>query len=1129
MSTADTKEEDDKADVNSPTGSATNTMLIPEKGDVKMAGYLEKRGKMKLISTWKRYWFVLEGRLLLYYRSQLEYLNLSACRGSLNMGIASCVRPVSGPGFVMEVVTRTHVITLRTKDRAVQEQWLQALLDSMALPNISSPMRNNGGPLHFRYSMDNLPTTDEMEQHDKEIRDKQGTLPRQPRPPSRQECVLNRIKHLGGHSYGASLDAILNRQSTNQIQQPKIPRIKAVDRMLELQARDIEQDPSYTEGSENNVTPPNKKENEIKSDKPKTMPELGSDEQNSPQIAVGQGESPLREKLEGSHSNEIQITEMKVQASSMKEIAEKTSSDYVPSVLSSSLTETSNMNMNYESALEVSRSNDVKEDIVKDKDTEQSSNITPQYVEVENQLYIESSQKSAGGKSCESTDGVTRKTKSVADTISKGIEISADEDDEYYSNYDKALVMQNDENISEPILPPRPSVSSPDSHDEVEYVEYNKYYEPEIQSEPLSPCTEEEKKKKKLRLRREKSLKDLITSENRSNHKNRKMSFLRKMLKHYRKKAEHTQEGDDEPEYDTVDYSSVCPGSKDERSTDCRQEEELSQRKSIGTAALLTKCALEELQLKLKEREHGSTKQVTDDKVFDEMEKITSSNSLAEERSSMKDCKDLDSRNDVLPSDIEERPQLPPRRTRRPSSPWHDIPTNNSPVYGNFNFHSISSSENKCNEDNSVWSQEMQDELLGTPQGYSYLQNKWKAAEGSVEWHRELRQVAFPVNTRNQGPKLLNTNDSEHVVHHDHSDGNVFKTESSFRNNEEDSVRVDSAEIYSKIDKKLGEITNNSTQEKNEVGSKEFCEQGVKNVKQTEQKSSEVCVVENMNYIPCCNLNSNNITLLTLQVETSQDEHFQKDSLMTSLCTQAESELDDSIISINPSVSKRTNSELDHENIIVLSKDQNYFGGMKDGNVHSECECDNKITSDEIPSIKKMETESNPGIVLREGTKEVTNRYSDELNLLLAQLAEITSAPLLSPGATKSLIDFPESKTSHFHDLSFSDQITLLGPIRRRRHSEPDYDIPRPHNSLIQIKSFPTAPMHLPYASIYQDKNLIETTQFLEPSLPEEPSETSSVMKDTDQTQLSWTLSMAPDSLEPIPVKYLETINKPTS
>jgi len=50
----------------------------------------------------------------------------------------------------------------RTKHRNLQEQWLKALLESMALPNISSPVKTAGGPVHFRYSMENLPVIEEV-------------------------------------------------------------------------------------------------------------------------------------------------------------------------------------------------------------------------------------------------------------------------------------------------------------------------------------------------------------------------------------------------------------------------------------------------------------------------------------------------------------------------------------------------------------------------------------------------------------------------------------------------------------------------------------------------------------------------------------------------------------------------------------------------------------------------------------------------------------------------------------------------------------------------------------------------------------------------------------------------------
>jgi hypothetical protein len=50
----------------------------------------------------------------------------------------------------------------RAKSRSLQEQWLKVLLESMALPNISSPVRTSGGPVHFRYSMENLAIAEEV-------------------------------------------------------------------------------------------------------------------------------------------------------------------------------------------------------------------------------------------------------------------------------------------------------------------------------------------------------------------------------------------------------------------------------------------------------------------------------------------------------------------------------------------------------------------------------------------------------------------------------------------------------------------------------------------------------------------------------------------------------------------------------------------------------------------------------------------------------------------------------------------------------------------------------------------------------------------------------------------------------
>uniref|UniRef100_A0A1B6ME67 PH domain-containing protein n=1 Tax=Graphocephala atropunctata TaxID=36148 RepID=A0A1B6ME67_9HEMI len=123
---------------------------VEKKPSVRIAGYLEKRSKMRLlVCRWKRWWFVLEGRLLLYYKSQQEYLNLSPCRGSLNMGLAASVRP--GKGLELTVITRSQNVTLRAANRLDHEQWLQSLIDAMALPGSANTFSSRP-VMHFRYS-----------------------------------------------------------------------------------------------------------------------------------------------------------------------------------------------------------------------------------------------------------------------------------------------------------------------------------------------------------------------------------------------------------------------------------------------------------------------------------------------------------------------------------------------------------------------------------------------------------------------------------------------------------------------------------------------------------------------------------------------------------------------------------------------------------------------------------------------------------------------------------------------------------------------------------------------------------------------------------------------------------------
>ncbi|VVC41523.1 Pleckstrin homology domain,PH domain-like [Cinara cedri] len=98
---------------------------------IKMAGYLERKDRMKLVGIrrWIKRWCVLEGKLLLYFKTQSEYShNLSPCRGSVNMGLVLSIK--QRDPCQLQIVTRSQVIIFRTKSQSEQNEWLTALQDA---------------------------------------------------------------------------------------------------------------------------------------------------------------------------------------------------------------------------------------------------------------------------------------------------------------------------------------------------------------------------------------------------------------------------------------------------------------------------------------------------------------------------------------------------------------------------------------------------------------------------------------------------------------------------------------------------------------------------------------------------------------------------------------------------------------------------------------------------------------------------------------------------------------------------------------------------------------------------------------------------------------------------------------
>ncbi|XP_071455720.1 putative leucine-rich repeat-containing protein DDB_G0290503 isoform X2 [Hetaerina americana] len=163
-----------------------------EKEVPRMEGYLEKKGKSRLVSSWRRYWFVLEGIRLTYYESQPHpSVELPpSCKGSLIIAPATSVTvskpvPINATGhqpsyLEIYILNSSRLVTLRTKEAEHHALWAKALVASTKLP-VKSPQTNGSKspnsasttsvfPLrpstkYFRYSLTNLSSQEEKKAH----------------------------------------------------------------------------------------------------------------------------------------------------------------------------------------------------------------------------------------------------------------------------------------------------------------------------------------------------------------------------------------------------------------------------------------------------------------------------------------------------------------------------------------------------------------------------------------------------------------------------------------------------------------------------------------------------------------------------------------------------------------------------------------------------------------------------------------------------------------------------------------------------------------------------------------------------------------------------------------------------
>ncbi|XP_065286361.2 DNA topoisomerase 1-like [Dermacentor albipictus] len=126
-------------------------------GPPKMEGYLRKRtAKLNLKWFWRKYWFVLDGRSLLYFKSESNYNSLGTCKGLVDFGLVQAVRPSHGSKniYAMEVITRSDVIHLAADDWQTRQVWVAALQAAIQISEVSWP---------FKVQLDNAPKLVQMQ------------------------------------------------------------------------------------------------------------------------------------------------------------------------------------------------------------------------------------------------------------------------------------------------------------------------------------------------------------------------------------------------------------------------------------------------------------------------------------------------------------------------------------------------------------------------------------------------------------------------------------------------------------------------------------------------------------------------------------------------------------------------------------------------------------------------------------------------------------------------------------------------------------------------------------------------------------------------------------------------------
>ncbi|XP_076340362.1 uncharacterized protein LOC143240949 isoform X2 [Tachypleus tridentatus] len=100
------------------------------------------KGFLNLRCSWKKYWFVLDGRQFMYYKSKASYESLGVCKGMIDFSQIQFVRMINSTlNFEFDVITRRKAIHLAAFESETRRLWVEALQKLIGRPvEVSGPM-----------------------------------------------------------------------------------------------------------------------------------------------------------------------------------------------------------------------------------------------------------------------------------------------------------------------------------------------------------------------------------------------------------------------------------------------------------------------------------------------------------------------------------------------------------------------------------------------------------------------------------------------------------------------------------------------------------------------------------------------------------------------------------------------------------------------------------------------------------------------------------------------------------------------------------------------------------------------------------------------------------------------------